>query len=121
VVIKAPDEELAVVYRDPTQWSYVVRAPTGDIAGRGKAKTRRECEEWAIRLAEEYTDEEGWIIMDDTGTPPFDLVRNSKLLGEWRFVLWPAKGAPEKWTFTNRSPEGWEFELYARPAGVLLH
>ena len=92
VVIKATDEELAVVYRDPTQWSYVVRDPTGDLAGQGKAKTLKECERWAIRLAEDHVCEHFWIIID-TGAPPFDFMWNWKLLGKWRFVLWPPKGS----------------------------
>jgi hypothetical protein len=69
----------------------------------GKAKTREECEEWAIRHAEEHAEENAMIIISDgvkvpsfttyeeSDTSDFELDHrwNWDLLGKWRFVLWP--------------------------------
>ena len=96
VAIKATEDELEVVFRDPTQWSFVERSHR-NLAGNGKAMTCRECEKWAIRLAEEHVDEHSWVIRK-TGTPPFDFEWNWKLLGKWRFILWPPHGNAERLT-----------------------
>jgi hypothetical protein len=102
-ITKATDDELAAVCRDPTQWSYMVRDPTGTLVATGKAKTRRECERWAIRYAEEHVYEHHWTIID-TGAPPFDFVWNWKLLGKWRFILWPPEGTAERMNRLGERP-----------------
>jgi hypothetical protein len=97
---QCPDDELATWFRDPTQWSYIV--PSGEFVGYGKASTREECEEWAIRHAEYYTAENAMIVISEgVKVPSFasleehlasdfelDYRWDWSLLGDWRFVLW---------------------------------
>ncbi len=99
------DDDLATWFRDPTQWSYVLRAPNGDVVSHRKAHTRKECEEWAIRHAEEYTEENAMIVVrQGVSVPSFATIEewldsdfkldhrwDWDLVGEWRFVLWPPK------------------------------
>src|SRR5690349_614805 len=67
------DDELANWFRDPTQWSYVLRSPDGEVVADGKAKGREECEEWAIRHAEDYTDENAMVVIHHGKSPPASL------------------------------------------------
>lgn len=94
------DEELATWFRDRTQWSYVLRAPDGDVVAHRTAKERKECEEWAIRHAEEHVEENAMVVISEGVTLPPLEVRlsgdwsldhhwNWHLLGDWHFVLWP--------------------------------
>jgi DNA-binding XRE family transcriptional regulator len=59
---RCSDDALATWFRDPKQWSFVLRAPDGDIVSNWAFRTREECEEWAIRHAEEYTAENDMIV-----------------------------------------------------------
>jgi hypothetical protein len=66
------NDELATWFRDAAQWSYVVRTPNGEVVADGKAKTREECEEWAVRHAEEYVKENAMIVIsEDVHVPSF--------------------------------------------------
>ena len=96
------DDELATWYRNPKQWSYVVRAPDGDIVCSGSG-TRHECERWALRNAVDYADENAMVVIDEgVKGPAFGSLEERlssgwaidfhwawHLLGDWRFVLWP--------------------------------
>src|SRR5690242_20200047 len=57
------DDDLAVWFRDSAQNSYVVRAPNGEIVASGQASTRAVCDEYAIRHAEEYGEENAMIVI----------------------------------------------------------
>ena len=97
------DDALATWFRDPAQYSYVVRAPNGEIVADGKGSTFAECENWAIRNAEEYVEENAMIVISEgVNIPTFATYKEAvasdftldhrwdwSLLGEWRFVLWP--------------------------------
>jgi hypothetical protein len=99
------DGQLAIWFRDPAQWSYVVRAPNGEVVADGKSDTLDECEKWAIRHAEEYVEENGMIVISEgVKIPSFATYEELEasdfkldhrwdwsLLGDWRFVLWPPK------------------------------
>ena len=77
-------------------------APNGEIVGHRKASTREKCEEWAIRHAEEYVEENAMIVISEgVNVPSFATYEEAEassfkldhrwdwsLLGEWRFVLW---------------------------------
>jgi hypothetical protein len=96
------NDELATWFRDPARYSYVLRAPNGEIVAYGKANTRDECEEWAIRHAEEYAEENAMIVISEgVKIPSFATYEQFEasgfeldhrwdwdLLGEWHFVLW---------------------------------
>ena len=58
------DDELATWFRNPKQWSYVVRAPDGDVACDGSG-TRKECEKWALRNAVDYADENAMVFIHE--------------------------------------------------------
>lgn len=62
---KCDEEELAVWFHDPALWSYVVRGPNGMLVCWGKAQTRAECEDSAIRNAEDFADENAMIVIRD--------------------------------------------------------
>jgi hypothetical protein len=97
------DDQLAGWYRDPKLWSYVLRAPNGKVIANGKVKDRRECEEWAVRHAEAYVDENAMVVIHDgVKGPAFASLEERlasdwtldhhwawHLLGEWHLVLWP--------------------------------
>jgi hypothetical protein len=99
------NDELATWFCDPAQWSYVLRTPNGEVVADGKAKTREECEEWAVRHAEEHTEENAMIVVSEGVKGPsfatleehlasdFELDHrwDWSLLGDWRFVLWTPK------------------------------
>ena len=101
------DAELETWFRDPSQWSYVLRTPDGEVVADGADSTREECEEWAVRHAEEHTAENTWIVISEgVKIPSFDTLEeyrtsdfeldyrwNWSLLGKWRFVLWPPTSA----------------------------
>ena len=93
VVAEAADEEFAAVFRDPDQWSYVVRYPSGELVCFGKAETLAECEDVALRHVEEFVAENDMVVVGDgVSLKPgaeLDFHWNWSLLGEWRFVLWP--------------------------------
>lgn len=92
------DDELATWFRDPAQWSYVVRAPNGQVVSHGKSNTRDECEERAIRHAEEYVEDNAMIFMSEgVNMPSFATYEEAvasdfeldhrwdwSLLGEWQ-------------------------------------
>jgi hypothetical protein len=86
------DDELATWFRDPAQWSYVLRAPNGELASWGKAQTRAQCEEWAVTHAEEFADERAIIfIREGVNLAPgfqLDYRWDWSLLGEWHFKVW---------------------------------
>jgi hypothetical protein len=104
------DDGLAVWFRDPVQYSYIVRAPKGEIVSSGKARTQTECEELAIRHAEEYVDECARIVISEGVNRPrfssfeeavasdfkLDHHWNWSLLGKWRFVLWRPNSSVER-------------------------
>ena len=106
---RCTDDELATWFREPAQYSYVLRAPNGEIVASGKASTRDECEDSAIRNAEECVEENAMIVISEGVKIPsfatyeecaasgFELDHrwDWSLLGEWRFVLWLPNGKGE--------------------------
>jgi hypothetical protein len=144
------DDELARWFREPARYSYVLRAPNGEIVADGKAKTREECEEWAIRHAEEHVEENAMIVISEgVNVPSFATYEEAEasdfkldhrwdrsLLGEWRFVLWlpNGKGEDNSRRSSNSSDNVCSHEISAgndlekrplsgvnRPCGPTLH
>jgi hypothetical protein len=117
---KCTDDELETWFGDPTQYSYVLRAPNGEIVAHGNSSTRDECEEGAIRHAEEHVEENAMILISEgVNVPSFATYEEHQasgfeldhrwdwsLLGEWRFVLWPPNDR------SARREEGCSCETY---------
>jgi hypothetical protein len=79
----ATDEEVKEAYRKPGRWSYVIRDPSGEIAGSGDDDTQQACLVAALnnvaRVAVEITNAADWPYHP---IYPFDD-------DSWRFLLWP--------------------------------
>lgn len=73
---KATDDELKIVFSDPTLWSFVVRNPAGYVAGFGGGRTAEKCEDDASALVGDFV-ARGKIY------------RSQIIYGNWRLLLWP--------------------------------